>query len=356
MTLSAGRPAASARRMRSATSGRRRSNSFQAAASAASWRSGSGVRRLRSSLRSRMFMGVSLSYARFTPMLRHPGPLVNHATEPSGEGARRPAGPAADPARVNPSTGPSCGGARSRLARTGVTRSAPDAIAASPRRAPRDARRRGGHRRLQPAPGAGERRPGAGSTDGRGGGGGAPRRRGQGPLPAGRGGRRARGAAHAHGGVERLAQRPHLLAAERLRARRAARGRRLPRPLGPRRRAGARARRARHPPLRGSRQRGRAAGLPAGRHGAFPLPGLRAGAPGVSELVFVSRLSSVLVVLALATAGAAAAQDPGSVQEPRAAPNPPAPSAPSAAAPALPRVPPPDDLPRDRPLRAGFLV
>ena len=66
----------------------------------------------------------------------------------------------------------------------------------------------------------------------------------------------------------------------------------------------------------------------------------------MSESVFV-RLSTVLVVLALATSGAASAQDPGAA---------PAPSAPSAAAPALPRVPPPDDLPRDRPLRAGFLV
>lgn len=66
----------------------------------------------------------------------------------------------------------------------------------------------------------------------------------------------------------------------------------------------------------------------------------------MSDLGFVSRLTSVLVVLALAASGAAPAQDPGAVPAPTA----------SAAAPALPRVPPPADLPRDRPLRAGFLL
>ena len=69
----------------------------------------------------------------------------------------------------------------------------------------------------------------------------------------------------------------------------------------------------------------------------------------MSGLGFAPRRARLLLALALAlaTAGAAAAQDPGPA---------PAPPAPAAAAPALPRVPPPADLPRDRPLRAGFLV
>lgn len=67
----------------------------------------------------------------------------------------------------------------------------------------------------------------------------------------------------------------------------------------------------------------------------------------MKRIGFVSRLSRWLLVLALATVGAAAGQDPGAA---------PAAPPPAAAAPALPRVPPPADLPRDRPLRAGFLV